>query len=67
MGVETIFGIVLVVVAIVCGIYFAIKVNKKVYYNPTSSTWARTPLAKGLIFTKHMTVGSGGFSDGGST
>ena len=40
-----------------------VEVNKKVYYNPTSSTWARTPLAKGLIFTKHMTVGSGGFSE----
>lgn len=54
MGVETIFGIVLVVVAIVCGIYFAIKVNKKVKNDSKKVDWSKFN-GKGQL-KKHVPV-----------
>lgn len=40
-----------------------VEVNQKIHYNPATKTWSRTPINSGITFVKHMTVGSGGFSE----
>lgn len=40
-----------------------LEVTQKINYNPNSKIWTRKPLKSGITFTKHMTVGSGGFSE----
>ena len=40
-----------------------LEINQKVNYETSSKNWARLPFKNGVTFTKHMTVGSGGFSE----
>lgn len=40
-----------------------LEVTQKINYNPNSKIWTRKPVNGGISFTKHMTVGSGGFSE----
>lgn len=40
-----------------------LDVNQKVNYNETTKTWSRLPKTSGITFTKHMTVGTGGYTE----
>lgn len=41
----------------------SVKDEQKIGYNTATKEWTRTPGAKDLVFTKHITHGSGGFSE----
>ena len=40
-----------------------LDVNQQVTYSSTGKTWSRLPQNNAISFTKHMTVGTGGFSE----
>lgn len=40
-----------------------LDVNQKVNYNTETKEWSRKPLKNSVTFTKHMTVGTGGYSE----
>ena len=45
------------------GVMNAIKDNQIVDYNPLTNTWSRNLGLHDYVFTKHMTIGSGGFTE----